>query len=306
MALSRDVSDGPRLRSHAARQATPHRWQLAGLLGVGQWTEVYQARPSETDSDGPADYAIKLIRADVDAEVALRLLTREAEVAADVGHEHLVTVLGDHVRESPPFLVLPRLEGNTLESLLGDRRRIHAPLACWIARQVCEALEALHARGWVHGDVKPANIFVAESGHATLSDLGLARRVGTGECRASTWLAGTPAYGAPEIWNSAGEYGPASDNYSLGVTLFRMLTGRLPFLASDPGALALAHLRETPPDPRSLEPNLPPRACSLVRQLLAKEPLRRLETSELVRRLVELELDLYEERVPGLEFTAAV
>jgi serine/threonine-protein kinase len=156
-------------------------------------------------------------------------------------------------------------------------------LALWLARQTAEALAALHAAGWMHADVKPGNLFVSAPAHVTLLGLGFARRPRECGSIVDRCVAGTVGYVAPEMITSAVRPDIRSDLYSLGATLFEMLTGRLPFEA---------RTLDTPLALRSLAPDLPRNVVDLVRELLAKDPFRRPQTpQELISRLAALEIE---------------
>jgi serine/threonine-protein kinase len=267
------------------------------LLGEGAWSKVYRARPRETASDAPADYALKLAKTiDGRLATAARLLQREARVARMIAHPHLTSVLAAHLRRPPYYLVLPFLEGASLQAALEAAERLAIPHALWIARQAATALQALHEQGWVHGDVKPSNLLIAADGHTTLLDLSLARRADGHGGRSDAPWAGTLAYAAPETFGTLLPYGPASDVYSLGATLYEMWTGSRPFPATTAGELAQAHLNAPPPDPRRHNPRLPHRAVRLLRSMLAKEPTERPVGAELVAWLMDLEIDTFDDR----------
>ncbi|MGE3780192.1 MAG: serine/threonine-protein kinase, partial [Pirellulaceae bacterium] len=186
-------------------------------------------------------------------------------------------------------------EGISLREYL---RRFHPlpPANClWIARQVAEGLAALGEKGWAHCDVKPENIQVARNGHATLCDLGLARRLTPGQ-KGDAALVGTPAYMAPESFTPGEARTPAADSYGLGIVLFELLAGRRPFPHTDAEELMAAHRMVRAPDPRTIRPDLPARIAQLVRSLLAKEPMRRPTGRELITALVDAEIDLFEQR----------
>lgn len=279
-------------------QSSIGNWQILQLLGEGPWSHVYQAKPAGSDPKAHPDYAIKVARQDGDTDdsTAIRLIRREASVGRAVVHPHLTCVLSSHVTLSPHYVVMPYLAGVTLEATLDEVGIVLTPHALWIVRQTAQAIQALHEHGWLHSDVKPHNIFVSQEGHVTLLDLGLARRIGHAECAGDGPLAGTMAYAAPEAFSSIEEVGPPSDIYSLGVTLFRMLTGTLPFATGTAPDLAAAHLRSDPPDPRRLNPLLPTRVVRLIRRMLAKQPSRRPRAAELVAWLADLEIDTLDER----------
>lgn len=252
-------------------------------------TRVYRARPAEA-RDAPAAYAVKLLREELENDPrAVALLRREALVGKTVAHPHLVSVLASCTSQPPYFLVMPWLEGTSLAEVLARCRRLEARTAFWIARQTAEALAALSANTWMHGDVKPENLIVSPEGHVTLVDLGFARRTDQREAVDGDALMGTCAYMAPEAISSL-RTDSRSDLYSLGVMLFEMLAGRRPFESDDPEELSARHRGAKPPELGDFVAGLSPDACRLVRELLAKEPLRRPQAGEVVARLIGLEI----------------
>lgn len=295
---SRTSSNDARTEVCDAGHSCIGNWQILQLLGEGPWSRVYRAKPVGSDASAHLDYAIKVARedADTDTSTAIRLIGREASVGRTVTHPHLTCILSSHINQSPHYVVMPYLQGVTLEAALDEVGIVLTPHALWIARQSAEAIRALHDHEWLHSDVKPHNIFVSQEGHVTLLDLGLARRLGHAECAGDGPLAGTMSYAAPEAFSSVDAVGSPSDIYSLGVTLFRMLTGTLPFATCAAPDLAAAHLRSAPPDPRRFNPLLPTRVVRLIRRMLAKQPSRRPPAGELVAWLADLEIDTLDER----------
>jgi serine/threonine-protein kinase len=272
-------------------------WELVGRVGGGELADVYLARVADSGAQQPASYALKVLgelwRGD---PRGLAILAREVQVAGQVAHPHLVPILAASLEEPPFYLAMPYLEGHSLADHLTREATLDLPVIFWIARQAAEATWALERAGWMHGDVKSSNIIVSPWGHTTLIDLGFAAPT---RCRASIAdrpVLGTIGYIAPEMLYSAYGGDSQSDVYSLGVVLFEMLTGRLPFDAQDIAELALKHRQELPGDVRSLVPQVPTRAARLVQQMLAKEPLRRPAPSELVERLIALEIETFAER----------
>ncbi len=273
-------------------------WCAVSLLGHGRWSRVYRARPRDADADSPADYVVKLADpADPqDMETARELLIREVLLGRAVSHPHLVCILSSHLNEAPYYLVMPYLDGVTVELLLEEAGAVSTPSALWIARQTAEALQALHRHGWLHSDIKPSNLLVSDEGHVTLLDLGLARPFGLSGQSRTGLLAGTLEYLPPEAFASVVDLGPAADLYALGVTLYRMLTGRLPFEVRRPSEWAEAHLHCVPPDPRKFNPRLPQRGVQLIAAMLDKQPHRRPSIDELIADLTRLEIETFDQR----------
>ncbi|MEO8496363.1 MAG: serine/threonine-protein kinase [Planctomycetota bacterium] len=287
----------PRARA-APRQLTRTigPWHLVRLLGQGAWTDVYQARPASSTREETADYVVKVLKPACENDpVAIKLLQREAFIARQVRHPHLTSILSAHTDSAPRFVVMPYVAGINVADALKAAGRFIVPQALWIARQAAEGLQSLHEHGWLHGDVKPANIIVSANGHVTLADLGLARALDASRSSDDP-LTGSMAYACPETFNPNLPFGPASDIYSLGITLYEMLTASRPFQDEDPTELAAAHLTRPAPDPRLIVPQLPPRLSRLLRQMLAKDPLRRPAVPELIDWLVDLEVETFSER----------
>jgi serine/threonine protein kinase len=279
-------------------------WQLVRLLSEGNFTRVYQARPAGAADDAvgevsphrAAAYVIKVLRKEWWREPqAIEMQRREAWVGSKVSHPNLLPVLSASVGEPPFYVVTPKLEGVALNQLIAEQAPLAVPFALWIARQIAEGLEALlEATGTIHTDIKPANILVSRTGHATLIDFGLVQTPDEASRWATRPLAGTLAYIAPEMVTSALAAGPRSDIYSLGVTLYEMLSGRRPWESEDPGELATLHREARPTDLSAIRPNLPASVAELVHAMLAKDALRRPASArELASRLVRLEIDCF-------------
>lgn len=272
------------------------QWQLVNEIARGAWTCVYSARPAASPTSGPPGYALKLPRPDRAGDNwPLALLCREARAARQVAHPHLITVLAASLRHAPYYLAMPLLAGRTLEAelLAGPPP---AAEALWIVRQVAEALTALHAAGWLHGDVKPANILVGAGGHVTLLDLGFARRLDEAAEQAPATIEGTPHYMPPEALARAGSASAAGDIYSLGAVLLEMLAGRAQGTVDRFAALA-ARPRLGPAGPiRGFIPHATVRLSRLLQQMVANQPLRRPTAAEVVERLVSLEIEMFADR----------
>ncbi len=267
----------------------------------GSLARIYRARPAGAATDRPATYAVKMLRPEwEDDPHAIWLLQREALVGQSVSHPHLVPVLAASVLEPPRLLAMPWLEGASLQARLAAGEEFDVPTALWIARQTAEALAALHAEGWLHGDVAAGNIHISSAGHVTLLDLNFARRAGETGSAADRPIMGTASYLAPEYFTSSFQADIRSDIYSLGVVLFEILSGQLPFAGDDLAALAAEHRQAAPPDLGQLAPHVPREVVRLVHWMLAKQPLRRPQSPrELISRLTALEIATFSLRLVG-------
>src|ERR1019366_4595610 len=219
-------------------------YELLTCLGGGIITSVYSARACEDDFP----CAIKVLRPDwEDQPVAVKLLQREARACLSVQHPHLVRVLDEHVMTPPHYLVMEYLSGESLRRRMRRDYSLPAPTAVWIARQTAEALAALHRKGFIHADIKPENIRLVHVGKAILLDLGFTHRPGeNASFLEKGYILGTVNYLAPELCGQPPEDDARADIYSLGVTLFEMLAGQLPYPSGTPLETMHRHRTEDP------------------------------------------------------------
>lgn len=256
----------------------------------------------DNSPDGRPAYALKVLRARWEKDPkALAMMCREVQAARTIRHPHVVSVLAAGLHRPPYYLVMPWLRGRTLAARLATSEPFDLPVALWIVRQVGEALGGMSAAGWIHGDVKPSNVFLSPEGHVTLLDLGFARKADETCSKTHAidrrYFAGTGSYLSPESATSTLSVDIRGDIYSLGVVLFEMLTGRLPFECGDLAAVISQHRHSAAPNPRRFAPHLPLGVIRLVRQMLCKQPLRRPQTpQELAGCLAELEIQSFGER----------
>ncbi len=263
-------------------------YELLAPLGGGPISCVYSARDGENDSP----CAVKVLRAEwADDPVAIKLLQREARVGLSVRHPHLVRVLFAHVLTPPYFLVMDLLPGQSLRRRLRRDYRLDVHTSVWIARQTAEALTALHRAGFVHGDIKPDNVRLVDDGNAVLIDLGFAHRPGENNALLRDgYVLGTANYLAPELCRPQPHGEAASDLFSLGVTLFEMLTGQLPYPPGTLGQTFRRHGCDPPADVRRCGTTVPRELAELVDRLLAHRPEERPRASQVVRQLIGLEI----------------
>lgn len=268
------------------------RWELVSREAEGPLSRIYRARPADSPKDRPAAYAVKVLGERWNEDPRARMLfCREAQLGRTVVHPHLISILSAGLAQPPYYLVMPWLEGQTLDRRLEEGSPPDLPATLWIARQTTEALHVLAKAGWRHGDLKPSNLFVSPDGHVTVLDLGLARRLEETDSVLNRCVTGTCHYLAPETITSTLASDIRSDIYSLGAVLYEVLTGRLPYEGESMEEVIEQHRTARVPDPRRFASHLPKEVTRLVRQMLAKEPLRRPQsTDELIERLTRLEI----------------
>lgn len=271
-------------------------WQLVRILSKSDLARVYLARPSNAAADQPATYVLKVLRREWWRDPqAIEMQRRAAWLGAKISHPHLLPVLSSNVQQVPFYFVTPYLPGSSLAEVLEKGKRLPLPVMLWIVRQVAEALAALHTSAhMIHADVKPSNIVVSPDGHATLIDLGFAHTSTESQHWSSRPVVGTLNYIAPEVVTSSLAADVSSDLYSLGVTLYEMLAGKLPFAADAPDELIRMHREAKPTCIRHAVPTLPKAVASLVHRLMAKDPLRRPASAQaVVDELMRLEIECF-------------
>ena len=246
-------------------------YRIDRVVGRGGAGVVYRAI---REPDGGV-VALKVIRSALaHDEVALRRFQHEARAASRIRHPHLVPLLEAGESDGRPFLVSRFMSGGSLSDRLEEGGPLGVQAAIELVGQIASGLAALHAAGFVHRDVKTANVLLEPDGTAALGDLGLARGGGDTMLTAPGRAIGTPDYLAPELIRS-GEASVASDVYALGCVAFAALTGAPPFAGRGPMQTAFAHLDEAPPDISLSRPEVAARLAAAVVEALAKEPRAR-------------------------------
>ncbi|MCW8132064.1 MAG: serine/threonine protein kinase [Planctomycetota bacterium] len=273
-------------------------FELLEILGEGESGTVFRARQASLERE----VAIKVLAPSLakDPEALERFLA-EARVTAKLHHPNIVRFIRVAMSEGLYYLAMELVDGGSVRSLLKKNPDgLPEIQALMFGKQIASALAAAHAAGLVHRDVKPANILLTRSGTAKLADLGIAVRANlggpliTGD-KSEFW--GTPAYLAPEVIEGYGANDPRSDLYSLGATLFEMVTGRPPFVADTPQEVLRLQVMGTPPDLRSLNPSVSPELANLAKRLLNKDPQQRFPNAQSLVDAVEL--------IEGMRGTAA-
>lgn len=277
-------------------QALPNipGYELIQRLGGGPLTSVYRARDLADDGE----CAVKVLREDwEDPSTAIKLLQREARACLAVRHPRLVRLLQAHVTRPPYYLVLELLPGESLRRRLRRDGRLDVPTAVWIIRQTAEALAALHQHGFLHGDVKPENIRLVRAGSASLIDLGFAHHPGENTYFFKKgYVLGTVNYLAPELCREDPRAETSSDLYSLGMTLFEMLSGKLPYPLGSLAETFERHCSLTPEDILTHVASLPPSLVTLLERLLSRQPEDRPRAAAVAQQLFAVESAALERR----------
>ena len=242
-------------------------WQVEALIAEGGMGRVYRAR----SSDG-REVALKLVKSDLAHDAVFRKrFEREASIARRLDHPHVVPVLDSGEHEGTPYLAQQLIGGGSLDDRIERDGALDIDFALRVCAQVASGLDALHAHGLFHRDVKPANIMLDEAESAYITDFGLAKDSQGSLLTRPGQTLGSLDYMAPEQIRGE-EISAASDVYALGCVMFECVTGKPPF-ADRQGMRALwAHLQDEPPDASDQRADVSPAFASELRRALAKEP----------------------------------
>ncbi|MEI7033929.1 protein kinase domain-containing protein [Streptomyces pratensis] len=275
--MSQDGAQG----RYAGGAVAGGRYQLRDLLGEGGMASVYLAYDSALDRQ----VAIKTLHTELGREQSFReRFRREAQAVAKLQHTNIVSVFDTGEDELGgalmPYIVMEYVEGQPLGSVLAADIRSHGAMpadkALKVTADVLAALETSHEMGLVHRDIKPGNVMMTKRGIVKVMDFGIARAMQSGvtSMTQTGMVVGTPQYLSPEQALGRG-VDARSDLYSVGIMLFQLLTGRIPFDADSPLAIAYAHVQEEPVAPSSINRSVTPAMDALVARALKKNPNER-------------------------------
>jgi serine/threonine protein kinase len=242
-------------------------WRLGQPIAAGPHSLLSAAQPADSAGNTRWDYAVRSIPPTADRGEAIAQMQRFAAAAATVRHPHLVAVLDSSLDGAEPFLVMPRLDNRSLADVLAAGAIQPLPVVLWLVRQAAEAASSLHQNGFVHGDIKPENVLLSPRGHATLIDLGFARRIGE---PGDGVFRGSAGYTAPEMIDGKTPASPAADCFSLARLLWQMLSLTDRTATTSAGIDAVA---------------------DLIAELVDADPKRRPTAESMASRLIRLEIE---------------
>jgi serine/threonine protein kinase/Flp pilus assembly protein TadD len=269
------------------------RYQVIEELGHGGMGRVYKV----FDTDIKEKIALKLLRPEMamDKETVERF-SNELKLARKISHRNVCRMFDMGKAEGTTFITMEFVPGEDLRRFIRKSGQLGAGRSVSIAKQVCEGLAEAHHLGVVHRDLKPQNIMVDEDGNARIMDFGIARSLSGKSLTGAGVMIGTPEYMSPEQVEGK-EVDQRSDIYSLGIILFEMVTGRVPFEGDTPFTIGMKHKSERPRDPRELNAQLPEDLSRVILRCLEKDKVKRYQTAEELR----TDLEKVEQGLPTTE-----
>ena len=261
------------------------RYALETLVGSGGMADVYRAKDQLLERT----IAVKVLHQQYENDKEfIERFQREAKAAARITHPNIVNVYDVGVAEGRHYIVMEYVPGRTLKERIKEEGPVPAAEALHIARQIAGALAQAHANNLVHCDIKPHNILVMPDGNVKVADFGIARAVTESTMTYNDNIMGSVHYFSPEQARGT-IITPKSDVYSLGVVLYEMLTGRIPFDGNTAVSIARKHLEEEPQPIHALVPNIPPVVEALVTRMMAKDPALRPDSRLLAQDIMHTE-----------------
>ena len=262
------------------------RYEIISELGRGGMGKVYRAEDKKINEE----VALKLIRPEIASDkTTLQRFSNELKLARKISHRNVCRMYELMEDRGIHFITMEFVPGQDLKGLLRQTGPLKAARSVPIARQICEGLAEAHRLGVVHRDLKPGNIMIDHDDNAKIMDFGIARSVYAKGVTAEGLVIGTPEYMSPEQLEGK-EPDPRSDIYSLGVILYEMVTGRVPFGGDSALSIALQHKTEFPLSPQEFAPDLPPDLSAVVLRCLAKDREERYQSAaELLRTLDDVQ-----------------
>jgi serine/threonine protein kinase/beta-lactam-binding protein with PASTA domain len=253
-----------------------NRYEIVEKIGSGGMSQVYKARCGLLNRY----VAVKVLRPEYTSdENFIRKFRRESQAAASLSHQNIVSVYDVGVDDDVHYIVMEYIEGKTLKQMIREKGRLTAAETAEIAQQICKALVHAHKNHIIHRDIKPHNILVTKDGVAKVTDFGIARAVTASTVTNSGSVIGSVHYFSPEQARG-GFIDEKSDLYSLGIVMYEMITGQVPFEGESPISIALKHLQEPVKPPARVAADIPLGLEQIIMKAIEKEPGRRYNTAE--------------------------
>ncbi len=252
------------------------RYKITEYIGCGGMAQVYKA----LDLVLEREVAVKILRSQFAGDANfIKKFRREAQAAGGITDSNIVSIFDVGEQDGIHYIIMEYVPGETLQKLLNQKTALDYNQAIFIATGIAKALSKAHASGIVHCDIKPHNILIDENGNPKVSDFGIAHAISSCTMTFEGSILGSIHYLSPE--QAKGQHVTfSSDIYSLGIVFFEMLTGKLPFMADTPIAIAMQHAQSVPPVLREFKKDVPAVLESIVSKALAKNPKDRFKNAE--------------------------
>lgn len=266
-----------------------NRYEILEVLGSGGMGKVYRTLDKKLNEE----VALKLINPEIASDKkTLERFNNELKIARKISHKYIGRMYELMEDKDTPFITMEYVQGEDLKSFIRRSGQMAVGTTLRIASQVCEGLAEAHKLGVVHRDLKPSNIMIDKQGNAKIMDFGIARSIKAKGITGAGVIIGTPEYMSPEQ-AEAKETDHRSDIYSLGIVLYEMLTGQLPFEGDTPLSIAMKQKGELPKDPKELNPQIPDDLSFLILKCLEKEKENRFQSAdEVIAEMGSLERDI--------------
>ncbi len=252
------------------------RYEILGRVGGGGMAIVYKG----LDNLLHRHVAVKVLRQQyVHDEEFIQRFRREAQAAASLSHPNVVSIYDVGQEEDIHYIVMEYIEGTTLNELIKEKAPLQVEEAVHVAIQICDALDHAHHNQIIHRDIKPHNILIGKNGRVKVTDFGIARAVTSSTITQTGSVVGSVHYFSPEHAKGT-PTGEQSDLYSLGIVMYQMLTGRLPFLGESPISVALKHLQEDVEEPRKVNPLIPQSVENIILRAMRKSTSERYRSAK--------------------------
>lgn len=274
------------------------RYEILERVGGGGMALVYKGH----DLLLHRNVAVKILRQQyVHDEEFIRRFRREAQSAASLSHPNVVSMYDVGQEDETHYIVMEYVEGMTLNDLIKEKAPLQVEDALHVATQICDALEHAHNNQIIHRDIKPHNILIGKNGRIKVTDFGIARATTSSTITQTGSVVGSVHYFSPEHAKGVST-GAKSDLYSLGIVLYQMLTGKLPFLGESPISVALKHLQEDVEEPRRVNPLIPQSVENIILKAMRKNPDERYQSASEMLRDLDTALDPKRRNEPKLSF----
>lgn len=299
-----DIRNGPRTQTLQSTTEEllrgtnfAHRYEVIEKLGKGGMGKVYRVYDTKLEEE----VALKVLNPEISVDkLTIERFRNEIKTARKIGHRHVCKTYDMNEHGGQSFITMEYVPGEDLKSFIKRSRHLSTHTTLEIAKQVCEGLSEAHRLGVVHRDMKPSNIMIDEHGNAKIMDFGIARSVRGKGITGSSTILGTPEYMSPEQVEGK-EVDHRSDIYSLGIILYEMVTGKVPFDGETPFTIGMKHAHEAPKDPMELNNQIPSGLSHIILKCLEKDREKRYQNSQ----ELNFGLNKLEKAIPATgEFTA--